>query len=273
MPIKRIITAIILIAIIANGVLFLSTNWVAILLGIPMLFGIVEWSVLSGFNHIAAKIFIASTCAISALIWYWLVHHTHEYILTILILTSVWWLIISWYITRIHNITTRNQASTSLAITGIFILLTTWGSLIWLHSQPHGPMLLLYLLILIWITDSSAYFTGSNWGQIKFVPLLSPNKTVAGVYGGLAGAIIWGILLAILFGTGIWYKLSFLALSLLTALASIVGDLYESLLKRERNLKDSGDLLPGHGGILDRIDSLTAAAPIFVLGLILLGVV
>lgn len=273
MPTKRILTALVLIIIVTNSVLFLPTPWVAMLLEIPMLFGIMEWSLLSGLNQIISKIIVTVICFISTLIWYWILNDNYEYMLIILIITNLWWLIISVYLLQIQHIVIRNNATPSLAIIGIFILLTTWGSLVWLHSQTKGSWLLLYFLILIWIADSCAYFVGHHWGKIKLAPLLSPSKTLEGAYGGLAGAVIWGVLLAIFFGNGLWNRIELLLLCLLTVIASIIGDLYESLLKRERNLKDSGDLLPGHGGVLDRIDSLTAAAPIFVLGLVLLGVI
>jgi len=263
----------VLITVVTNGVLFLPTKWVAILLGIPMLVGILEWSVLAGWHQIQFKIIMVSICILIALVWYSMLPNKYEYMLMIVAIPSTWWLIISWHLARIQNIVIRYDSSLLLAAIGLFILLTTWSSLVWLHSQFNGPVLLLYLLILIWIVDSSAYFVGHYWGRIKFAPLLSPNKTLEGVYGGLLGAMMWGLLLAIFFGTTIWNRIGLLILCLLTAIASIVGDLYESLLKRERNLKDSGDLLPGHGGVLDRIDSLTAAVPIFVLGLVLLGVI
>jgi phosphatidate cytidylyltransferase len=125
----------------------------------------------------------------------------------------------------------------------------------------------LFLLVLIWIADSGAYFAGRRWGRRKLAPLVSPGKTREGAYGALAGGLLWGGVLAALYGVSVPQQGGLVLLCLLTVVASIVGDLYESLSKRERGVKDSGSLLPGHGGILDRIDSLTAAAPVFALGL------
>ena len=130
---------------------------------------------------------------------------------------------------------------------------------------------LLFLFVLIWGADTAAYFSGKKWGKNKLAPLVSPGKSIQGA----VGAMIFSILLTFLalwigrdsFQGWFWATV----LSIITVLFSIVGDLFESMLKRRVDLKDSGQLLPGHGGLLDRIDSLTAAAPIFALGALLLG--
>jgi phosphatidate cytidylyltransferase len=132
-------------------------------------------------------------------------------------------------------------------------------------------VLVLTLLVLIWIADSGAYFAGRRWGRRKLAPVVSPGKTREGVYGALAGGLAWGGLAGWWLGLSAGRAAGLVALCLATVLASVVGDLQESLLKRRRGLKDSGRLLPGHGGVLDRIDSLTAGAPVFAVGLGLLG--
>ncbi|MCB1760121.1 MAG: phosphatidate cytidylyltransferase, partial [Gammaproteobacteria bacterium] len=148
-----------------------------------------------------------------------------------------------------------------------------WISLLILHARyQDGPYLLLFLMILIWVADSCAYFAGRRWGRVKLAPLISPGKTREGVYGAMVGAAICGVLLHQLRPqTGPLYLL--VVLSVLVALISVIGDLFESVMKRQAGLKDSGALLPGHGGMLDRIDSLTAAAPLFLLGMLLLEAV
>jgi phosphatidate cytidylyltransferase len=136
-----------------------------------------------------------------------------------------------------------------------------------LHQNgEEGPLLLLFLLVLIWVADSGAYFAGHRWGKRKLAPVISPGKSWEGVYGALVGASLCGAVLA-------WYQqdeagaLWLIPVSVVTVAISVVGDLFESILKRRMDMKDSGNLLPGHGGMLDRIDSLTAAAPVFALGL------
>lgn len=149
---------------------------------------------------------------------------------------------------------------------GIFVIIPCWAAINFIRIQDDGVYALLYLFVLIWGADSAAYFIGKKWGRTKLAPAVSPGKTLQGLIGAIVASIIIAILAAWLGKlpkeTWAWG----LFLSLLTVLFSIVGDLFESMLKREAGLKDSGKLLPGHGGLLDRIDSLTAAAPIFALG-------
>lgn len=133
-----------------------------------------------------------------------------------------------------------------------------------------SPWWLMYVFLLVWCADSGAYFVGRKIGKRKLAPNVSPNKSVEGLLGGLvtAGAVatIVGNRLQLSDGGLVW----FLALSALTVLASVLGDLFESMLKRRAGIKDSGSILPGHGGILDRIDSLLSAVPVFALGFWLL---
>ena len=130
---------------------------------------------------------------------------------------------------------------------------------------------LLYVMVSVWLADTGGYFAGKKWGKDKLAKVISPNKTWQGVYGALALTSIWAVLAYLLNINGSLSLLAWLGLTLVTVLISIVGDLFESLFKRAHQVKDSGNLLPGHGGILDRIDSLIAAVPIFVAGLAVLG--
>ncbi|MES9871768.1 MAG: phosphatidate cytidylyltransferase, partial [Candidatus Sedimenticola sp. 6PFRAG7] len=157
------------------------------------------------------------------------------------------------------------------SLLGVFVLVPAWAALVMIHGYGEkGPMLLLFSLTLTWVADSGAYFAGRRWGRVKLAPAISPGKTREGVYGALAGSVLWGLLLA-------WYApelgpLPILVIfCLLVCVISVIGDLFESLLKRQAGIKDSGNLLPGHGGVLDRIDSMTAVAPVFAFGLLLLG--
>jgi phosphatidate cytidylyltransferase len=150
----------------------------------------------------------------------------------------------------------------------MLILSAPWAALVELHGgSAQGPLLVLFLMMLVWTADSLAFFVGRRFGRTKLAPAVSPGKTRAGVYGALGGAAAWGLLLGLSLGLGPLETLLAALLCGLTVSVSVVGDLYESLLKRRRGVKDSSHLLPGHGGMLDRVDSLTAAAPVFVLGL------
>ena len=150
-------------------------------------------------------------------------------------------------------------------VLGIAILLFAWAAMVWIRMhEPDGHIKVLIAIIVVWAADTFAYFAGVNFGRRKLAPSISPGKTVEGVVGGLLGAILiaW-------FGAFLLLNLSFSALiawlvaAFFAALVSVAGDLYVSRLKRHAGVKDSGRLLPGHGGLLDRIDGLLAAMPVF----------
>jgi phosphatidate cytidylyltransferase len=156
------------------------------------------------------------------------------------------------------------------AIAGVLALVPTWVALVQLSRVPaRAPSYLVFVLVLVFAADIGAYFAGRNFGRLKLAPRVSPGKTWEGVLGGLASAVLVAV------AGAHWFALPlsrFLPLCTAVAAVSIVGDLTESMFKRHAGLKDSSNLLPGHGGILDRIDSLTAATPVFALGLMWLGV-
>jgi phosphatidate cytidylyltransferase len=152
---------------------------------------------------------------------------------------------------------------------GVLLLISSTLAIYSLWAK--SPWWLMYLFALVWVADSGAYFSGKALGKHKLIPHVSPNKTIEGLVGGL-------VLTSCVIVTVAYYRhlegtnlASFILLSMLVVLASVLGDLFESLLKRKASIKDSGTLLPGHGGVLDRIDSLLAAAPIFALGFWLAG--
>jgi phosphatidate cytidylyltransferase len=141
---------------------------------------------------------------------------------------------------------------------GFAVLVPAGLAMVWLE-----PLAVLLVLVLVWIADSAAYFVGRAWGRRKLAPKVSPGKTWEGVAGGLVGALLYAIIIALFTDRGAW--LALVATAILLGMVSIVGDLFESAAKRQAGVKDSGSLLPGHGGILDRIDSATAALPLAAL--------
>ncbi len=149
---------------------------------------------------------------------------------------------------------------------GGFVLVLAWMFLVRLRTL-YGPEMTMYLLILIWVADISAYFTGKKFGKSKLAPEISPGKTLAGFYGALFSAIVCGIGLSLIYGFPLVNASDFILLSVLTVLISIYGDLFFSVVKRKSGVKESGSILPGHGGILDRIDSMIAATPFFYAGI------
>ncbi len=151
------------------------------------------------------------------------------------------------------------------AICGVFVLLPAWlatGHLILV--EPEGAELILLALVIVWGADIGAYFVGRKFGRVRLAPRVSPNKTWEGLLGGLLGTTFGASLGGLYFG---WPLAEFVPLGLSVGAISVLGDLTVSMFKRNAGLKDSGGLFPGHGGLLDRIDSVVAAVPLFVIGL------
>ena len=170
-----------------------------------------------------------------------------------------------------------NWSVPARASIGLLTLALMWiclQGLVFVHAHfSYGPWILLYLLSLVWVADTGAYFTGRKFGKNKLAPAISPGKTLEGVAGGIAANIVWiSLVFSLTDGWGVDY-LYFLVLGIVTSLISVVGDLYESVIKRGAGFKDSGKILPGHGGVLDRIDSIIAATPVFIAGLYILEAV
>lgn len=159
-----------------------------------------------------------------------------------------------------------NKADTVLLLTGAGVLVITTVCLdaLRFHAPAHSVSLLLYVMALVWVMDIGAYFSGKRFGKHKLAPLVSPGKTREGVVGGVVAA---ALLVAIALSVSARFRediLLFLVASVVAALVSVVGDLYESRLKRASDIKDSSQILPGHGGVLDRIDGVVAAIPVFL---------
>lgn len=176
----------------------------------------------------------------------------------------IWLMALSW-VSKFPTHT--NWYGRRLAVMGIVILVASITAMFYLWQQ--SPWWLLYVFLLVWCADSGAYFVGRKLGRRKMAPNVSPNKSME----GLAGGVVTGLLVVIgisvfMFKLNGVALLAFVALSVVTILISVLGDLFESMLKRRAKVKDSGTILPGHGGILDRIDSLLSATPIFALGFV-----
>lgn len=268
---QRVITALILAPLVIAGVLFLPTEILAWLLALVVAVGAREWALLSGIQAFANQL-LYSLLVLSAMLalFYLLPHTAYTWLVG---LSVLWWVIALFRLARFQGGETSQAGFEPLrALEGVVVLVPAWSALVLLHQRPaDGPVLVLFLLILIWGADVGAYFAGHRWGKNKLAPQVSPGKTREGVYGAMATALLCGLFLVWWLGATPTQSVLVLLLCLVTMLFSVVGDLFESLLKRRRGIKDSGTLLPGHGGMLDRIDSLTAAAPVFTLGLLLLG--
>lgn len=238
--------------------------------------GMWEWTRLAGINALLPRIVL--TLGFSILMYWLSIFNIEKYLGSlqpVFIFLTLWWIVaIQRVISSPGNTVTITPIKRVFRyIEGCIILTGLLLSLQLLHSQSTGPWLVLILLFLIWGADSFAYFTGRQWGNAKLLPRVSPGKTWAGVMGGLIGGTIVSSSIVFFHHLLNPFLLMMIPVIVVSIAFSVMGDLFESMYKRQVNLKDSSHLLPGHGGILDRIDSLLAAAPVFVSGLYLVGVI
>lgn len=278
----RITTAAVLIPIVLWAAYALSVKSFLIAWGVVILAAAWEWSALTGIRTLAGRIgFVLGLFASQVLAWYWpkLITHLaallHFDALTVLVAwgldyivfpTVLAWLVLGFFLRTWPDALLAKPWPTAARIfVAWFVLFTAWLLMARLRAN-FGNASILYLLFLVWIADTSAFFVGKKWGRTKLAPAISPGKTLEGVYGAmLFSALYTGVV-----GYFVELKpkliLDFVILALIAVLVSICGDLLVSLYKRWAGVKDSGKLLPGHGGILDRIDSLLAACVVIYAG-------
>lgn len=267
---RRTLTALALGPAVLAACLLLPTAAFAAFLGGVFMLAAWEWSALSGYEDRAVRWAFAAALALGMLSL-WVLPDARWWLVAAAVL---WWFGQTLRLSRIDEIARQPGRQPWLLVIGLLVLLAPWAGAVELHrSSPNGPLLILFLALLVWTADSLAYFVGRRFGRRKLAPVLSPGKTREGVYGALAGALGWGLVLGMVLSLPPVQVLLCALLCALTVSISVVGDLYESLMKRRRGVKDSSRLLPGHGGMLDRIDSLIAAVPLFAAGLYLMGVI
>lgn len=270
---QRVITALILAPLVLGSIYFLSSPVVAIILGLIILIGASEWAGLSGFDSTRSKfIYVAVTAALLVFSYPLILSSS---IVHILIAACLWWLFALIVIITSQIKAKLPQQNRWLFLNlGYFVLVPTWMAIVFLHSHVSlGPAWVLFLFAIIWTADIGAYFAGRALGKHKLADKISPGKSWEGVFGGLFAVLLLVMLLLPKLTQQQDISVSMVLLCLFTVFISVLGDLSESVVKRISGKKDSGTILPGHGGVMDRIDSLTAAAPIFVIGLIMLGYV
>lgn len=276
---QRVITALVLGPFIIWSVLTFSHSALAIEMGIILVLAAWEWARLSGiqnqFGRVGYGIFVAGTLLLAA----WLMHAHTVQLEIILYVAAVWWclallLIILSNRTKVSAVASfSNLAILGNLLFGTLVLFGAFVSIVGLHRfEEYGARYILLLLILIWAADSSAYFAGKAFGKHKLAANVSPGKTWEGVAGGVLATAIVAYIISVYLQLESPFSFYFVVIAIVTVGFSIVGDLVESLFKRRAGVKDSSQLLPGHGGVLDRIDSLLSAAPLFLLGLLLVGI-
>lgn len=256
---QRIITAVVaLLALLL--VLFVVPGTVALaVIAAVMLGGAWEWSAFLGVEGNTGRIlYVIAIGALLAAVTFLPVDAR-----LILKVSMIWWAIaLIW----MFFFPTPIPVAVRWIVGGV-LLLPLYLALVMLYQAE--PMILLFALLIVWVADSGAFFAGKSMGRVKLAPSISPGKTWEGVIGGLVAVVLLILLRSVWVETDLWVLLPF---CLAVACLSIVGDLTVSMFKRTAGLKDSGNLFPGHGGVLDRIDSVAAAAPLFALGIGWVGI-
>lgn len=270
---NRIMTASILAPLIIAAILFLPPDGFAALWGAIILLGAWEWAGLSGLQQQGRVGFTVGVLLIMLVARYFAIYWAPgELPVWFYAPVVLWWALLGIAFRKIPEKLVKRQYSVTVrVISGLFVLISGWILMVWLRLN-FSEYQVLYLVLLIWVADIAAYFVGKNWGFAKLVEAISPGKTIEGVYGALLGAIVFAIPVGLIVEMETMTLVDFVFLSLLTVAFSVCGDLFESLAKRVRGVKDSGQMLPGHGGVLDRIDSLLSGVAVFYAGSLLIPI-
>ncbi|HEY0767197.1 MAG TPA: phosphatidate cytidylyltransferase [Steroidobacteraceae bacterium] len=263
---KRVLTGVVLAAVLLAILLWLPAGATVAVMTALVLAGAWEWSAFLLLANSALR--LGYVLLVALLLWgAWRVSATSEGRGWVLAVAVAWWLAALLWIV----LAPRRVSSWSAGAAGVLALVPSWLALVRLRlALPQGAQWVLFALLLVWVADIGAFFCGRRFGRTRLAPDVSPGKTWEGALGGIA------VSAPVAIAGSLWFHVplaAFLALCLTVVGFSIIGDLTESLLKRFAGMKDSGSVFPGHGGVMDRIDSLTGAAPVLLLGLTLLGVI
>jgi phosphatidate cytidylyltransferase len=251
---SRVLTALLLLAVFVPAALWAPAwLWAMLMAGVVGM-AAYEWARLSHFPPLAARAYAALLALVALALPHVLGADWPAFQTGLVVLAAAFWLLVAplWLLGRWHA-----ERPFLRAVVGVVLLLPTWTALLYLHAR--GPGVLLGVMAIVWIADTAAYFSGRHFGRHKLAPAISPGKTWEGVAGALVALALYAGVLGLLVGMPL-PSLFIMVAGLLYL--SVLGDLFESWIKRVSGMKDSGAMLPGHGGVLDRIDALTSTLPI-----------
>ena len=272
---QRVITAIILTIVFLAALFGLSPAHFPLFVGAVVLIGAWEWANLSSCGAIWQRLLYVGFIGAILLAVCWAIGTcTAEQglnlpvVKSLLIVACAWWALALLLVQGYPSSAILWGHPLLRLLMGVLVLVPTWLALVYVRFQPQGAWLVIMIAGIVAAADIGGYFTGRKLGKRKLAQAVSPGKTLEGFLGGLVSNLALGALVAYLTGSHISLLL---AIVIPTSLFSVLGDLLESMVKRHAGVKDSGVILPGHGGILDRVDSLTAAAPVFALAVLASG--
>lgn len=273
---QRVITAVILTIIFLSALFGLPAGYFSFFIGAVVLIGAWEWANLSGCGALWQR--VAYTAVVFILLFAAAVflgfkgeaspNLDLDVIRKLLIVGCFWWACALLLVQGYPSSALLWGQGFSRLIMGVLVLIPTWVALVYIRQQVNGALLVLLLMLVVALADIGGYFAGRRFGKRKLALAVSPGKTWEGFAGGLCANMVLALVLA--FGLGVSLPLV-LAVIIPTSLVSVLGDLLESMVKRHAGVKDSGTILPGHGGVLDRVDGITAGAPVFALALLASG--
>lgn len=260
----RFISTIVLAPLVIWGILAISLPTFEIITALVMLLVAWEWAGLipikTAYNKIVYLLLLLGFFGIIQFV---------QQPLYILFVGVLWWLVSIFLLARYELYESKTNQRILHALYGLLAIAPCWVALNTLRAEPNGAQMILLFLLMLWSTDIGAYLVGSRFGKTRFSPKLSPKKSIEGAVGGLV------LMLLVAIGGILWLHIpasqwiSYFLAAIVLFVFSIIGDLFESLLKRKAGVKDSGKLIPGHGGIFDRLDSMLAAAPVFTFAVLI----
>ena len=265
---QRILTAIPLAAFVCWMIFFQPTSVFFYFVLFIVLISGYEWAKLSAVNNVYIRYVFA--VFITAIVWL-LDQYAADHVLWVIYIAVLWWFSVSYYLKFAKPKSPSSELKIEKLLVAFIVLPAAALSMEKIHAMHigvdwQGPAWLFYALSLVWIADIGAYFSGKKFGKNKLAPHISPGKTKEGLVGAVVATSLYTLLASYYFALDTERATLLVLLSVILTFVSVTGDLYFSFLKREVGLKDSGNILPGHGGILDRIDSVLAAMPVFVIG-------
>ena len=265
---QRVLTALVLAPVMVFGIFFLELKPFAMFIALIASVGAWEWANIAGYKKNWSRVVYALFVFVCLYISARILRVWPEYKIWFLAAGTLWWVVAFALVKRYPGGTDIWNARVIRAFLGLCVLIPMWVGFMHLKEEPHSSLLIIYVMLVVWGADTGAYFAGRKWGRSKLAPHVSPGKSWAGFWGGLATTLV-------LAAFACWYvdsqlqrldlnsALKIFVITVVTMVISVLGDLVESMMKRHRGIKDSSSLLPGHGGVMDRIDSMAAAVPVF----------